>query len=82
MMYTTSDGMTFSSYTAMCDHLIAVNSDPNVKEYYRQEKENMLKRQRSIGSRIMLFCMLPVTLPICTLLGHPENAIKSVFGKD
>lgn len=82
MMYKTSDGMTFTSYTAMCDHLISVNHNPEVKEYYRREKEKMLKRQRSIGSRIMLFFMLPVTLPICTLIGHPENAINAVFGKE
>lgn len=82
MMYKTSDGMTFTSYTAMCDHLLSVNQDPKVKEYYRKEKEKMLKRQRSIGSRLMLFCLLPVTLPICTLIGHPENAIKAVFGKE
>lgn len=81
MMYTTTDGMTFSSYTAMCDHLIAVNSDPEVKAFYRKEKEKMLRRQRSLGSRIMLFFLLPVTLPICTLIGHPENAINAVFGE-
>ena len=55
MMYKTSDGMTFSSYTTMCDHLVAVNHEPEVKEYYRKEKEKMLKRQRSIVSRLMLF---------------------------
>lgn len=82
MMYRTSDGMTFTSYTSMCDHMIAISRDPEMKEYYRREKEKMIKRQRSLGSRIMLFCMLPVTLPICTLLGHPENAINAVFGED
>ena len=81
-MYKTSDGMTFTSYTSMCDHMIAISRDPKVKEYYRREKEKMIKKQRSLGSRIMLFCMLPVTLPICTLLGHPENAINAVFGND
>jgi hypothetical protein len=82
MMYRTSDGMTFTSYTSMCDHMIAISRDPEMKEYYRSEKEKMIKRQRSIGSRIMLFFMLPVTLPICTLIGHPENAINAVFGED
>lgn len=82
MMYRTSDGMTFTSYTAMCDHMIAISRDPEMREYYRNEKEKMIKRQRSLGSRIMLFFMLPVTLPICTLIGHPENAINAVFGKD
>ena len=81
-MYRTSDGMTFTSYTAMCDHMIAISRDPEMREYYRNEKEKMIKRQRSLGSRIMLFFMLPVTLPICTLIGHPENAINAVFGKD
>lgn len=82
MKYKTNNGMTFFSYTAMCDYLISVNHDPEVKEHYRREKEKILRRQRSIGSRIMLFIMLPVTLPICTLIGHPENAIKAVFGQD
>ena len=82
MMYRTSDGMTFSSYSAMCDHMIAISSDPKVKEYYRNEKEKLHKRQRSLGSRIFLFFLLPVTLPICTLIGHPMNAINAVFGED
>ena len=82
MMYRTSDGKTFSSYTAMCDYLISSNSDPEVKAFYRKENENLRRRQRSWYGRLLAFMILPVTLPLCTLLGHPENAIDSVFGKD
>lgn len=38
MLYRTNDGMTFSSFTSMCDHMISVNSDPEVKEYFRRER--------------------------------------------
>lgn len=82
MYYRTSDGKSFNSYSALCDYLAAVNTDPEVKQYYRDEKAKLHKRQRSLGSRILLAMMLPATLPICTLLGHPENAINAVFGSD
>lgn len=82
MYYRTSDGRTFNSYSALCDHLANVNSDPEIKRYYREEKEKLHKRQRSIGGRLMAFCMLPVTLPLCTLLGKPMNALDAVFGDD
>lgn len=81
MMYRSSDGRTFSSYTALCDHQMFISRTADERRYWREEKENMLKRQRSPLARVFLFFMLPVTLPICTLLGVPMNAINSVFGE-
>lgn len=82
MYYRTSDGKSFNSYSALCDYLAAVNTDPEVKQYYRDEKVKLHKRQRSLGGRLLAAMILPVTLPLCTLLGHPENAINTVFGND
>lgn len=81
MMYRSSDGRTFSSYTALCDHQMLISRTADERRYWREEKENMLKRQRSPLARVFLFFMLPVTLPICTLLGVPMNAINAVFGE-
>ena len=51
------------------------------RRYWLEEKEKMDRRQRSIGARIFLFILLPVTLPLCTLIGKPMNAINAVFGE-
>lgn len=80
MMYRSSDGRMFSSYTALCDHQMFISRTADERGYWRKEKEDMLKRQRSPLSRIFLFIMLPITLPLCTLLGVPMNAINAVFG--
>lgn len=48
MMYRCPDGATFSSYQAMCDHMISLcNRQGNYEmaEYYRKEKEKMNRRQ-------------------------------------
>lgn len=85
MVYRCPDGATFNSYQAMCDHMIGLarmQGNLEMVEYYKKEKEKMHKRQRSLGGRLLALAMLPVSLPVCTLLGHPENAINSVFGKD
>lgn len=82
MMYRSSDGRTFSSYTALCDHQMYLSKTPEELLYWKDEKETMKKRQRSPLARIFLFFLLPVTLPICTLLGVPMNAINAVFGDE
>ena len=80
MMYRSSDGRTFNTYTALCDHQMFLSRTADERSYWRKEKEDMLRRQRSPLARIFLFFLLPVTLPICTLLGVPMNAINAVFG--
>lgn len=80
MMYRSSDGRTFSTYQTFCDHQAFISRTDDERKYWLEEKEKMNKRQRSPLARIFLFFMLPVTLPICTLLGVPMNAINAVFG--
>ncbi len=85
MMYFSPDGRTFSSYTGYCDHIAYLSfsvGDLKSHRYWKEEKEKMLKKQRSIGARIFLFFLLPVTIPICVLAGRPLNAFRAVFGKD
>ena len=48
MMYRCPDGATFSSYQAMCDHMIFLcqrQGNYEMADYYRKEKEKMNKRQ-------------------------------------
>ena len=80
MMYRSSDGRTFSTYQTFCDHQAFISRTADERKYWLEEKEKMNKRQRSPLARILMFFMLPVTLPICTLLGVPMNAINAVFG--
>lgn len=80
MIYRSSDGRTFSSYQAFCDHQAFLCKTADERRYWKEEKEKMNKRQKSPLARIFLFFMLPITLPICTLLGVPMNAINAVFG--
>ena len=81
MMYRASDGRTFSTYQTFCQHQACLSQTDKERLYWLEEKEKMDKRQRSIGARIFLFFLLPVTLPFCTLLGKPMNAINAVFGE-
>ncbi len=48
MMYRCPDGTTFSSYQAMCDHMIYLctrQGNLEMADYYRKEKEKMNHRQ-------------------------------------
>ena len=48
MMYRCPDGATFSSYQAMCDHMVFLctrQGDLEMAEYYRKEKEKMNRKQ-------------------------------------
>jgi hypothetical protein len=81
MMYRASDGTMFSTYQAFCQHQCYLSRTAEERRYWMEEKEKMDRRQRSIGARIFLFFLLPVTLPFCTLLGKPMNAINAVFGE-
>lgn len=48
MIYRCPDGATFSSYQAMCDHMVSLcNRQGNYEmaEYYRKEKEKMNRKQ-------------------------------------
>lgn len=81
MMYRASDGRTFCTYQTFCDYQALISRTADERKYWLEEKEKMDKRQRNIGARIFLFFLLPVTLPFCTLLGKPMNAINAVFGE-
>ena len=81
MMYRASDGRTFSTCQSFCQHQAYLSRTAEERRYWLDEKEKMDKRQRSIGARIFLFFLLPVTLPFSTLLGKPMNAINAVFGE-
>lgn len=81
MMYRSRDGRTFSSYQTFCDYEAMISRTEDEKKYWIEEKRKMQKKQRSIGARIFLFFLLPITLPLCTLLGQPMNAINAVFGE-
>ena len=81
MMYRASDGRTFSTYQSFCQHQAYLSRTADERHYWLEEIEKMDKRQRSIGARIFLFFLLPVTLPLCTLIGKPMNAINAVFGE-
>lgn len=81
MMYRASDGRTFCTYQTFCDYQALISRTADERKYWLEEKEKMDKKQRSIGARIFLFFLLPVTLPFCTLLGKPMNAINAVFGE-
>ena len=78
MMYRISDARTFGTYQAFCDHQTFISRTADERKYWIEEKMN--KRQRSPFARIFLLFLLPITLPICTLLGVPMNAINAVFG--
>lgn len=82
MMYRASDGTTFSTYQTFCQHQAFLSRTEEERRYWLEEKQKMDRRQRSIGARIFLFVLLPITLPFCTLLGKPMNAINAVFGKE
>lgn len=81
MMYRSSDGRTFGTYQAFCDHQAFISRTADDRKFWLEEKEKMNKRQRSPLARIFLFFLLPITLPLCTLLGVPMNAINAVFGE-
>jgi len=51
-MYRCPDGATFSSYQAMCDHMIFLctrQGNLEMADYYRKEKEKMNRKQEKGG---------------------------------
>jgi len=82
MMYRSSDNGSFSDYTALCDHHIYFSKTLEELLYWKDEKVKIKKRQRGPLTKIFLFFMLPITLPICTLLGVLLNVIDAVFGEE
>jgi hypothetical protein len=80
MMYIAHDGRTFGSYTALCDYEMLYSRTAEERKFWKEEKEKRIRRQKSPLSRAIMFTMLPITLPLCTLMGVPKNAIDAVFG--
>ena len=74
MIYRCPDGETFTSYQAMCDHMIFLcmrQGDYEKADYYRKEKEKMNKRQeKGFPIFAIIFILGFIVMLIATIGGN------------
>lgn len=80
MMYTTTDGRTWSSMVSAYRHEAAINPNPELRRYYAEEAEKCVRRQHSPLGKLFAIPFIPIAMVVHALSGNnPLTPIKNLF---